>query len=117
LLTIDAYLNQTDPPQSTFKLGKNKSGEKWVFVDDFKGTTYATIRDFYTDKEGQLKPGKGTSGLQAPLVSRQELQCSDQFLTAKLGTYTGISLSLDQFGSLKDCWTELCAAVDDLKKK
>lgn len=56
------YLTIVNPTDlENLKLGKNKSGEKWVYVDDFKGTTYASIREYYTDKEGQLKPGKGMS--------------------------------------------------------
>lgn len=43
------------------KLGGVRNGERFVYVDTFKGAILVSFREFYNDAEGQLKPGnKGT---------------------------------------------------------
>lgn len=63
-LSLDAlksiFLTHSDPCVCV-KLGSVRNGERFAYVDDFKGTTLVSFREFYNADDGNLKPGsKGT---------------------------------------------------------
>ncbi|NXI54540.1 TCP4 polymerase, partial [Chloroceryle aenea] len=67
--------------ESMFQIGKMR----YVRVCSFKGNALVDIREFYTDKDGDLKPGR-----------------------------KGIALSLEQWNQLKEIIPEIDAAVKKL---
>ncbi|NWH71501.1 TCP4 polymerase, partial [Piaya cayana] len=67
--------------EDMFQIGKMR----YVRVSSFKGKVLVDIREFYTDKEGDLKPGR-----------------------------KGIALSAEQWSQLKEVIPEIDAAVKKL---
>ena len=52
---------------------QNARGETvYVYVNEFKGTTYLHIREWYTDKEGNEKPGR--NGVALPIEKAEALR-------------------------------------------
>lgn len=52
---------------------QNQRGETvYVYVNEFKGTTYLHIREWYTDKEGNEKPGR--NGVALPVEKAEALK-------------------------------------------
>ncbi|KAJ4383607.1 hypothetical protein N0V86_001662 [Didymella sp. IMI 355093] len=77
----------TDDEKNPF-ITLNDSGKRRVTVSEFKGMTLVSIREYYTNDAGELKPGKK--------VQCNLAQPGIELLTAN----QGISLSLDQYNAL-----------------
>lgn len=60
---------------------QNARGETvYVYVNEFKGTTYLHIREWYVDKEGNEKPGR--NGVALPVEKVEALRDAlDQVIT------------------------------------
>jgi hypothetical protein len=63
---------------------QNARGETvYIYVNEFKGTTYLHIREWYTDKEGNEKPGR--NGVALPIEKAEALRDGLVQLIAQIG--------------------------------
>ncbi|NWI68517.1 TCP4 polymerase, partial [Todus mexicanus] len=76
---VEKPLGRGNEEEGMFQVGRTR----FVRVSCFRGKVLVDIREFYTDTEGNLKPGK-----------------------------KGIALSLDQWNQLKEIIPEIDAAVE-----